>query len=246
MSPRSTCSDRSSAGVRAGCQLVFALALALAPACGGSAPFRTTSELDEAPRKPDGIALDPLSAPPPPRASAGSADGIVVLRAPLGVDQALAVVRELFEAVLREDLDAVHRLFTPDATFSTGSSAPSHGYGYGYGYGGPGYGASTRPRDVWSQRMARLDYGRLSGETLYRENEISIGEAAGTDGSSVSPGRAPAGVDEADPPTDEVMLHVPVAMPKLGADRFFGPDMTLYLRRSGDRYLIYKVVEDFL
>src|SRR5690606_30605793 len=60
--------------------------------CASEAParFATASTLPGGERRPDGVAVDRVSEPPAFRDEAASDDGIVTLRAPLGLDVAQA------------------------------------------------------------------------------------------------------------------------------------------------------------
>ena len=42
-----------------------------------------------------------------------------------------------------------------------------------------------------------------------------------------------------------MVVRVPILTPHVGAERLFGDEMVLWLRRDGDRYRIYRVLEDF-
>ena len=45
-------------------------------------------------------------------------------------------------------------------------------------------------------------------------------------------------------PTD-VLIRVPIATSHVGSDRLFGDEIIFWLRREGDRYKIYRTLEDF-
>src|SRR5262249_53944899 len=70
-------------------------------ACGGARSHGLTIA-DDARRKPDGVAIDPASAPPAPRDRAKADERLVTLRTPLGIDLAIATVTELFQRVVHE------------------------------------------------------------------------------------------------------------------------------------------------
>jgi hypothetical protein len=209
-------------------RLGFAAALALVSqltACAGGPGFATAGALDAARRKPDGVAVDPTGAPPRARESAYASDRLVTLRTPLGADRAVDTVSELFRKIMIEDSDGLEALFTREATASTGAS-----------------GASATPLAVlwWQQRFRRLDYTRLAGEPIFREAELEIYRAE----------------DEIDAPTHaairletlgetDVVIRLPILTSHAGADRLFGDEMIFWLRREGDRYKIYRVLEDF-
>lgn len=200
---------------------VFAALPALLSACAGA------QIPDAGRRRPDGVAIDPTSAPPAARDHANSADGLVTLRTPLGVDRARATVEELFRKIVVEDGDGLEPLFTRDAQAIT-TLAP--------GGGGP------TPQAVlfWQGRFRKLDYTKLAGEALYRGDELTYFRAEDLIDSPVHPAirvEALAGAD--------VVVRVPIRAARLGADRFFGDEMILWLRRDGDRYRIFRVLEEF-
>ena len=41
------------------------------------------------------------------------------------------------------------------------------------------------------------------------------------------------------------MVRVPILTTHVGAERLFGDEILLWLRRDGDRFRIYRVQEDF-
>jgi hypothetical protein len=166
-----------------------------------------------------------VSAPPAPRDRASAADGLVTLRTPLGVDRAVAVVEELFRKVVLEDGDGLDALFTRDPIATTG--APS---------GGPTQSALL----FWQGRFRKLDYTKLAGEPIYREAELQIFRADDTLDALPHPAVHPETLVEGD-----VVVRVPILTTRVGAERLFGDEMILWMRRDGDRFRIYRALEDF-
>jgi hypothetical protein len=179
-------------------------------------------------RHPDGVAIDPISAPPPPRDRATVGEGLVTLRTPLGVDRALATVDELFRKIVLEDSEGLEAVFTPQAVSVT--SAPPGG--------GPPGSANALP--FWQGRFRRLDYTKLAGEPLYREAEIQIFRPDDTPDALPHSAVRPESLGE-----NDVVLRVPVLTTRIGAERLFGDELVLWMRRDGERYRIYRVLEDF-
>lgn len=206
--------------------LLLALALA-AGGCGTVGAFPTANEPEITRRRPDGVAIDPTSSPPAPRDRAEASDGLVTLRTPLGTDRAIVTVDELFRKVVLEDGEGIEAIFTRDA--QVGAATPSGG-------SGPG----ARAIDWWQQRFRRLDYSKLAGETLFREADLEI--FRGGDAPEALPNPAIRLEALAD---DDVVVRVPILTARLGAERFFGDELLLWLRRDGDRYRIYRMLEDF-
>jgi hypothetical protein len=206
---------------RAPC-VVVAVAVALG-ACGGVNPISASA--DE-PRRPDGVAVDPAMATPSARAEAQAAAGLVALRSPIGTDRALATVEELFRHVVAKDADGLTQVFTRDAV----TVVP----------GGGGPGPTSNAIAWWQMRFARLDYTKLAGAPIFRaaDADVARGEAS-LRAVNVGSMRTERIAD------DDVVVHAPLLTTHAGADRFFGDEMTFWLRRDGDRYKIYRVLEDF-
>jgi hypothetical protein len=207
-----------------GALLALLAAALLSGGCGGAPPLPD----DPARRRPDGVAIDPVSSPPPARDRVETGDGLVTLvtlRTPLGVDRAMATVEELFRKIVVEDGDGLEPLFTRDAVAVTGAA---------------GSGQTPQALLFWQARFRKLDYTRLAGEVIYRSGELRVVRA--DDAAEASP--HPAIRADALQPSD-VVVRVPIATPRIGAERLFGDEMVLWLRRDGDRYRIYRVLEDF-
>ncbi|MFO0763103.1 MAG: hypothetical protein U0359_42090, partial [Byssovorax sp.] len=213
------------ARLRAG---LLALASTSLIGCAGEPSFRTAADLGSERRKPDGVAIDPASSPPAAIDRADSAAGLVTLRAPLGVDRAILTLNELVRVILVEDSDALDTLFTRDALAVTTLAANA----------GPGQTPSATL--WWKQRFHRLDYTRLAGETILREAEMQIFRAGDALDSPPHPAIRLDALGEGD-----VVIRVPVVTSRLGADRFFGDELIVWLRRDGSRYRIYRILEDF-
>lgn len=219
--PSKTCS--SPPALRA----VLALALlAGSAACGGAGLDAASAE--KARRRPDGVAIDPISAPPAARDRAAVADGLVTLRTPLGADRAVAAVEELFRKVVLEDHEGLSDIFFRDAVFV--SVAPAGG------------GPAQTPNALlfWGGRFRKLDYTKLAGEPIYREAEIHVFRAEDTLDALPHPTVRPEALGE-----NDVVVRVPILTTRVGAERLFGDEMVLWLRRDGDRYKIYRALEDF-
>jgi hypothetical protein len=183
---------------------------------------------EKAPRRPDGVAIDPISAPPPARDRAKAAEGLVTLRTPLGADRAIATVEELFRKIVIEDSPGIEPLFTRDAVAVT-ASAPN---------AGPGQSPSAVL--FWQGRFGRLDYTKLAGEPLYRKDELQVFRADDAPEAIPHPAVHPEALGEGD-----VVIRVPILTTRIGAERLFGDEMILWMRREGDAYRIYRALEEF-
>ncbi len=170
--------------------------------------------------------MDRASAPPPARDRAPVGDGVVTLRAPLGVDRALVTVRALFRRIVLEDAEGLDSLFTRDSTVITVQ--------------GPQQGSTPTAPLWWEQRFRKLDYTKLAGEVVFREADLSVVRAGdGADGL-----RHPA-IHADTLGEDDVVVAVPIHTSRVGVDRLLGEEIVLWLRRDGDQYRIYRSMEDF-
>jgi hypothetical protein len=204
----------------------LATLVTLGAGCAGGPGFATAGALDEAARRrPDGVAVDPAGEPPRARESADASDRLVTLRTPLGADRAVDTVSELFRKIVIEDSDGLEALFTREATASNGS---------------PGTSATPLAVLWWQQRFRRLDYTRLAGEPIFREAELEIYRAE--DDVDALPHAA---IHLETLGETDVVIRLPIVTSHAGADRLFGDEMIFWLRREGDRYKIYRVLEDF-
>lgn len=204
--------------------LVFSLAAA---GCGAASPsVFPTGEDGPRLRRPDGVVIDPESAPPEPRDHASTDDGMLTLRAPLGPEVAVETVRELFRRVVAHSVDDLSELFTQGAQPISGAQG--------------GYGIPDRAWDWWLQRSKRLDYTKLAGEVLFRESDIEIFRASDALDTPPHPAIRTDALDDTD-----VILRVTMLAGTSGTDRYFGDTIVFWLRRDGDTYKIYRQLEDF-
>lgn len=204
----------------------FFLAAAVA-GCGAAGPSMfPTGEDGPRLRRPDGVVIDPESAPPAPRDRASVEDGMLTLRAPLGPEVAIATVRELFRRVVARSTESLSELFTQNAQPLSGVPG--------------GYGVPDRAWDWWVQRSRRLDYTKLAGEVLFREGDIEIFRASDALDTPPHPAIRTDALDDSD-----VILRVTMLAGTSGTDRYFGDSIVFWLRRDGDTYKIYRQLEDF-
>lgn len=199
-------------------------------ACSGAPPaeLKTSAEIaDDAPRRPDGVAIDPASATPAARDRASAEEGVVTLRSPLGVDLATSMVGDFFSRVVVEDDDGLSTLFTRDAIAVTGGSSG-------------GMGQTPQAALWWEQRFRRLDYGKMAGEVLYRASELEVYRAEDV---LESPPHRAIRTDALN--DNDVVIRAPIVTPRSGQERLFGDEIVFWLRRDGDHYKIFRVLEDF-
>jgi hypothetical protein len=197
-------------------------------AAQGPASFPTASKLPEDDRRPDGVAVDLTSEPPAWVDQADSGQGVVTLRAPLDRAVALAAVRTFFSSVVAEDINVMSSVVDPNALLqSTDLTAPAAYY--------------NAVTSMWRQRFYEHEFGELGAALIYREADvISYG------GTELD--RLPLGVRYLQPipppqPTD-LVLQVPIITHSIKTERLLGVEMYFWLRREGDRYIIYRMAED--
>lgn len=180
-------------------------------ACGGG--FETRTETTVAPRRPDGVALEPAPALPRTRDQA-EARGVVALREPLADKDVEDLVQAYVRAFAREDEPALIQLLTPDAAPLARAS-----------------GTRQQLIESWRTKMRSFEYQRLAGMEIARVDEIERHTYETFD----APGDPPR-------PTTmkpgDLYLRVPIATPRLGSDQLFGDVLVLLLRRQDGRLRI--------
>lgn len=195
------------------------LVLACSAAFSGAAASGCSSApavVDGAPRRPDGIALDPPLVFPSARERASATDGVVTLKTPLGAEAARNVVVRFFTSVVNEDREGLRQIFSPTAVFYNPTSS-----------------ARENAFLFWSRRFDTFDYQMLTGGSLFREDSIELYRADQWDSSAV---------DDSDP--SDIIAHVRV--PPAGTGRpLLGESVTFQLKRVENRFVIQKLTEDF-
>lgn len=187
-------------------------------------PAVTGVEIPDAPppRRPDGVVVEPAPAVPEATEHASSI-GVVALREPLGGEAVLAVVRAMFRAFAHEDRDALAALLTSDAApLATGL---------------PGQAAHGALLDQWSARLRSLDYGVLAGTEIARVDRMDRYTYADLEGAGAG-GAAGAIARPAAMRPGDLLVRVPVTLPRVGAEPLFGDVVVLLLRREGDGFKI--------
>lgn len=210
---------------------VFGFVLTIGCVACGSQPdqaLRTASDLPDQRRRPDGVAVDPSTAPPAAKDVASTGDGLVTLRTPVGIEAALATIHTFFGAVVEEDADMLGSVLTRDALTSNPAMMGASPNG------------SPNAALFWAHRFRRLDYSKLAGEVVYRENDLEIYRAG--DDLNLSPHPA-VRLDALG--AGDIVIRVPIATSRVGTDRLFGDEILVWLRRTGNDYKIYRLLEDF-
>jgi hypothetical protein len=200
----------------------LALGVALAAcACGATSRESnvTAVSIPDAPRKPDGVVVDPPPAMPDVTEHA-QPGGVVALREPLADEAITSVVRAMFRAFAREDGDALASLLTSDAE-------PLGVRGH----------ARSSLLDQWRTRLRNLPYDRLANREVARLDQIERWSYAELDGAG--PIDRPSEMRPGD-----VLVRVPIAVTHIESEQLFGDVVLLLLRREGQTFKIAGETED--
>ncbi len=201
-----------------------AVALAVVPlACGGASREAnvTAVEIPDAPRRPDGVVVEPPPAMPDVTEHA-QPGGVVALREPLADEAIAGVVSAMFRAFAHEDGDALAALLTSDAE-ALGERVRGHARG--------------SLLDQWRARLRNLPYDRLGNREVVRLDQIERWSYAELDGAG--PIDRPSEMRPGD-----VLVRVPVATPRIDSEQLFGDVVLLLLRREGQAFKIAGESED--
>ncbi len=202
----------------AGWTCLLSLLSPLAAGCGAPPAAATPVDVPPPPRRPDGVLIEP---PPalPVAADRAEARGVVALREPLP-DEAIASLITLYlRGWTSESVDALDALLVAEAV----SLDAAH---------------RTRAalRESWRAKMQSLDYKKLAGAQLARMDRLERFELAdvGAPGAPPRPPEMRAG---------DVLVRVPIATPRVGAEQLFPDVLVLLLRREEGRYRIAGIGE---
>lgn len=195
-------------------------AFVLLTACGGSARFATTDpNAAHAPRRPAGIAIDPVSRLPPPKSQGSTESTLLVLGSPRSTSLARNVVARFFQALVGESPEALDALLSDQAFIdASGNRQPARG--------------------ALRSRFLQLDYTALRGVPLYRDADIEIYRYE--DASELRTARAL----PADLAKDQLFVRVRVNVSHAGKTRLFADEMGFLLRPERENYLIVSIRED--
>jgi hypothetical protein len=188
------------------------LAFVVLVGCGGSG-LDTATEMPKAPRRPDGVALEP---PPalPAASDHAEARGVVALREPLADKDVEDVVRAYIRGFEREDEQSLVQLLAQEAV----------------PIGRPG-GAKQQLIESWHTRLKSYEYQRLAGTEVARFSEIERMnyETVGAHPTFMRPNEMRPG---------DLYVRVPILTPRLGSEQLFGDVLVLLLRREDGRLKI--------
>jgi hypothetical protein len=184
--------------------------------------FDTAPLASESPRQAPGIAVDPAPALPSPQRQTTLDSGLVVLQAPASSEGDEAVVQRFFEAVTDRDAEKLAKLLDSDAKTKTSAKA-----------------TEMDALDFWKSRLARLDYSKLAGQSVYRRHSVEIYRTE--DIRQLGAERSlPVEVRP-----QQVAVRVPLHSPQSDKVRLFGNEIVFLLTPTEHGLRIAEIVEDF-
>lgn len=207
---RSHLSKRSSKGL-----LAVVAALGLSAACSAK-PLRTAGS--PPPVDSNGIAVDPISSVPSAADKATATDSVVTLRAPVGTEAVMALVRRVFEAFHARDARALDVDLDDSVVDVRADNQPIKQ-------------KWQFLNEMTSRMKVTTAFEQLDVEAMYRPADVEIYAYAEL-GLPGRPSRPTVMTN------DDVLVRIPIATPRLGADVLFGDEIRLLLRRDGARYRI--------
>ncbi len=199
------------------------LVLLVGAGCGAR-PLRTSEARTESDA--GAVPVDPVTSLPRPADLAKAGDTVAALRTPLPEAAVLGVVRHLFEAFharstapIEPDLDELI------VDIREASSLPS-----------PGDRMKFYFLTDLATRLKGAPFDQLDLEQMYHSQEVELyaREDLGMPGRPQRPNAMG---------PDDVLVRIPIATPRLGADVLFGEEIRLLLRREGTTYRIHGYFE---
>ncbi len=203
--------------------LLLLASIAAGCAIHTSPSFETASEPPDEPRRPDGVAVDLEGSLPPAKTTGSTQSGLVPLKEPVDISQAMHAVRTFFRGISDEDMDLMRSVLAGDAQLLP-----------------IGTGNGMRAERHWERRFRKLDYTALGSEPLYRESMVETYRYEDLDEPMAGRPLRPAAMVP-----EDVLIRVLVTRTRFGIDRVFGPEILFVLRREGRVFEIQTVHEDF-
>ncbi len=193
-----------------------ALLVALAGIACGPRVVRTADAPH--PEASSGVPVDPVSSVPAPADRAAAGEGVVTLRAPVSTEAVMALVRRVFDAFHARETSGIEQDLDDNIVDVRAE------------------GEITKARwQFISELRLRMKstnaFEQLDVDLMYRAQDVEIfaRDELGLPGRPSRPASMGA---------DDLLVRIPVATPRLGADILFGDEIRLLLRRDGSRYRI--------
>jgi hypothetical protein len=191
-------------------------------ASGQAWQFDTQSEPEEEPRRAPGVAIDRAAELPPPVPTTVTGVGVAQLTTPPDSSLARQTVRKFLELMLRGSFRELEAIIDEQAWFNTGPS-----------------GGRQRARHFMQTRLARVDYSKLSLNSLYRQADVETYRAE--DIPHLGKGRSVPRVVQG----SDVLVRVFISTPRVGRTRVFGDEVSFVLRPSEQGFSVIEILEDF-
>jgi len=192
------------------------------------AQFPTQSKLPDEDRRPDGIAVDLSSDPPPLQNEAEADDSIVTLRTPLGTEVALQTVRTFFEAMVVEDVSAMSMLIRANAINEDTRSGSRR--------------RSLSILNLWRDRFRKREYQKLATRLVYREADVMTYRSDQLAALPLAARlRTPTPTSEG---SNDLVLRVPIITHTVKNERLLGDEIFFWLERRDDGYVIAQMAEN--
>jgi hypothetical protein len=188
-------------------------------ACAGARFDTTDPHSEPPPRRPPGIAVDPVTEWPKPQPRGNSEHGLLVLSAPRSLSEVHAVIDRFFHAMVAETPEEIDLLLSDQAFLeSTAGRQPARG--------------------ALRSRLAQLDYSLLRGVPLYlaRDVEVYRAEDARILESLRSLPRELA--------RDQIYARVRLSVAHAGKTRLFSDQVGFLLRANSSGFRIVSINED--
>src|SRR6185503_3292684 len=93
---------------------------------------------------------------------------------------------------------------------------------------------------VWRQRFMKQEFQELASELVYREGDVITYHG---DQIESLPLAVRYLVPTVQPLPTDLVLEVPIATTSIKNERLLGDELFFWLRREGDRYVIYRMAE---
>jgi hypothetical protein len=195
------------------------LCVALTNCAAPAARFATRDPSEPAaPRRPPGVAVDPVSSLPAPRARGSTSSPLLVLSTPREASAALDAIERFFRGLVAESPEAVDAVLTDQAFLdATSGRQPARG--------------------ALRSRILQLDYTALRGVPLYGERDVEIYRPE--DASELQSSRNL----PADMARDQLLVRVHLSVSHAGKNRLFADEMSFFLRPEGEGYRIATIRE---
>ncbi|PIE05568.1 MAG: hypothetical protein CSA75_04070 [Sorangium cellulosum] len=149
--------------------------------------------------------------------------GLVLLKEPVDISEAMQVVRTFFRAVADEDMDMMRSVLANEA-----QALPI------------GNGDPKEAERFWERRFSKFDYTALGGEPMYRESMVETYRYEDLEEPLAGRPQRPATMK-----SNDVLIRVYVTHTRIGINRVLGSEIFFVLRRTERKFEVQALHEDF-